>query len=43
MAQLESKGILAGTVAPRVVRLVTHRHIDDEALVRTQEAIHDLR
>ncbi len=43
VAQLESKGILAGTVAPRVVRLVTHRHIDDEALVRTQEAIHDLR
>jgi threonine aldolase len=43
VTQLGSKGILAGTVAPSVVRLVTHRHIDDEAVHRTEEAIRDLR
>lgn len=38
-AHLESHGILSGTIAPGVVRLVTHRDVDDDGVDRTLVAI----
>jgi hypothetical protein len=29
LAHLQSEGVLAGTIAPRTVRLVTHHDVDD--------------
>ncbi len=39
LASLASKGILAGPVAPGVVRFVTHRHIDDAMAEQTAEVV----
>jgi threonine aldolase len=39
LAQLRSEGVLAGTIAPGVVRLVTHHDVDDPALERALTAI----
>ncbi len=39
VAHLESEGVLAGTIAPGVLRLVTHVDIDDPALERAAKAI----
>jgi threonine aldolase len=39
LAHLEGQGILAGTIAPGVVRLVTHHDIDDAGLERAIDAI----
>jgi len=36
---LQSAGVLAGTIAPRTVRLVTHHDVDDAALVRALAAL----
>jgi threonine aldolase len=35
----ESEGVLAGTIAPGVVRLVTHHDVDDEGVGRAVKAI----
>ncbi|GAC1532907.1 MAG: low-specificity L-threonine aldolase [Acidimicrobiales bacterium] len=39
LAHFESKGVLAGTIAPGVIRLVTHRDVDDTGIARALEAI----
>jgi threonine aldolase len=39
LAGLADKGIRAGTIAPRVVRLVTHKDIDDDGLDRALAAL----
>jgi len=39
LASLASRGILAGPVAPGVVRFVTHRHIDDAMAQETAEVL----
>lgn len=39
VANFESEGILAGTIAPGVMRLVTHNDIDDDGVERTAKAI----
>jgi threonine aldolase len=39
LAHLEGSGILAGTVAPNRVRLVTHHDIDDDGLQRAIQAL----
>ena len=39
LAHLRSMGVLAGTIAPGVVRLVTHHDIDDEDIERAVAAI----
>jgi threonine aldolase len=36
---LRSEGVLAGTVAPRVVRLMTHHDVDDDAIERAAKAL----
>ena len=36
---LESEGIRVGTIAPGVIRLVTHRDVDDEGVERAAKAI----
>jgi len=36
---LQTAGVLAGTIAPRTVRLVTHHDVDDAALVRALAAL----
>jgi len=36
---LRAEGVLAGTIAPGVVRLVTHHDVDDEGLERARKAI----
>ncbi len=36
---LRSEGVLGGTVAPRIVRLVTHLDVDDEGLERAAKAL----
>jgi threonine aldolase len=36
---LRVQGVLADTIAPRVVRLVTHKDVDDEGLARAVEAL----
>jgi threonine aldolase len=36
---LRSEGVLAGTVAPRVVRLMTHHDVDDESIERATKAL----
>lgn len=38
IAHLQSNGVLAGTIAPDVVRLVTHNDIDDDGLDRARIA-----
>lgn len=39
VAHLRSEGVLAGTIAPGVLRLVTHRDIDDDGVERARKAI----
>lgn len=39
LAHLASHGVLAGTIAPDVVRLVTHNDVDDEGMIRAQRAL----
>ena len=39
LAHFESEGILAGTIAPGVLRLVTHHDIDDDGVERAAKAI----
>ncbi len=39
LAHLEGEGVLAGTVAPNQVRLVTHHDIDDAGLARAVKAL----
>jgi threonine aldolase len=36
---LRSDGVLAGTIAPRTIRLVTHRDVDDEGIERAAKAL----
>jgi threonine aldolase len=36
---LRSEGVLAGTIAPKVLRLVTHVDVDDDAIERARKAI----
>lgn len=36
---LAQAGVLAGTIAPGVVRLVTHRDVDDEGVERAVKAL----
>ena len=36
---LAGEGVLAGTIAPGVMRLVTHRDVDDEGLERAVAAL----
>ncbi len=38
-AHLQTYGVLAGTIAPDVVRLVTHNDVDDEGLTKAQIAL----
>jgi threonine aldolase len=39
LGQLRHRGVLADTIAPGVVRLVTHKDVDDDALARAAEAL----
>jgi hypothetical protein len=39
VAHLELEGIRAGTIAPHVVRLMTHLDIDDDDIERTRKAL----
>ena len=39
LAHLESEGVRVGTIAPGVVRLVTHADVDDEGIERALKAI----
>jgi threonine aldolase len=36
---LRAEGVLAGTIAPGVVRLVTHKDVDDDAVDRARKAL----
>jgi threonine aldolase len=40
VAHLADHGVLAGTIAPGVVRLVTHRDVDDDGIDRACRALH---
>ena len=39
LAHLEGEGVRAGTIAPGVVRLVTHHDVDDEGIERAIKAL----
>ncbi|HUO47879.1 MAG TPA: GntG family PLP-dependent aldolase, partial [Acidimicrobiales bacterium] len=39
LARLEARGVLAGTIAPGRVRLVTHHDVDDEGIDRALDAL----
>ncbi len=39
LGHLEREGVLAGTIAPGVVRLVTHNDVDDSGIERARKAI----
>jgi threonine aldolase len=39
LEHLRSEGVLAGTIAPGVVRLVTHHDVDDDGVARACKAI----
>ncbi|MDQ6696596.1 MAG: aminotransferase class I/II-fold pyridoxal phosphate-dependent enzyme [Actinomycetota bacterium] len=41
IAHLAGRGIRAGTIAPGVIRLMTHLDVDDDAVRRTEQAIRD--
>ncbi|MDQ3896173.1 MAG: low specificity L-threonine aldolase, partial [Actinomycetota bacterium] len=36
---LDREGVLAGTIAPGVLRLVTHHDVDDEGIARAVKAL----
>ena len=39
LAQLRAEGVLAGTLAPGVVRFVTHHDIDEAGLEKALKAV----
>ena len=39
LAHLRDEGVLAGTIAPGVVRLVTHHDVDDDGVERARKAL----
>ena len=39
LEHLQSEGVLAGTIAPAVLRLVTHHDVDDEGVERAAKAL----
>jgi threonine aldolase len=39
LAHLRAEGVLAGTIAPGIVRLVTHRDVDDDGIERAAKAL----
>ena len=39
LSHLQGEGVLAGTIAPRTVRLVTHHDVDDAGLARAVDAL----
>jgi threonine aldolase len=39
LAHLRNEGVLAGTIAPHTVRLVTHHDVDDAGLQRALVAL----
>ena len=39
LAHLQDHGVLAHTIAPRTVRFVTHRDVDDAGVARAVEAL----
>jgi len=39
LAHLEAEGIRAGTIAPEIIRLVTHHDVDDDGMERASKAI----
>ena len=39
LGHLSDEGVLAGTLAPGVIRLVTHLDVDDDAIRIAQKAI----
>jgi threonine aldolase len=39
LAHLETEGVLAGTIAPNVVRFVTHNDVDDDGIERAIKAL----
>ena len=41
LAHLEGNGVLAQTIAPETVRLVTHHDVDDDGLQRAIAALAD--
>jgi len=41
LTHLEGHGVLAGTIAPRTMRLVTHRDVDDAGVERAIAALGD--
>jgi threonine aldolase len=41
LAHLEGEGVLAGTIAPTVVRLVTHHDVDDAGVARAIDALRE--
>jgi threonine aldolase len=43
LAQLAGAGVLAGTIAPGVIRLVTHRDVDDDGIALAVSALRAAR
>jgi threonine aldolase len=43
LGHLRSEGVLAGTIAPGVVRLVTHHDVDDAGVDRAAKALASFR
>jgi threonine aldolase len=41
LEHLAAEGVLAGTIAPGVVRLVTHHDVDDDGVERAVKALAD--
>jgi threonine aldolase len=39
LGHLRGEGILAGTIAPGIVRLMTHHDVDDDGVERAQKAL----
>jgi threonine aldolase len=39
MSHLRAEGVLAGTIAPRVMRMITHHDVDDHAIDRACKAL----
>jgi hypothetical protein len=39
LSYLHTEGVLAGTIAPDVLRLVTHNDVDDEGMERALGAL----
>jgi hypothetical protein len=39
VAHLGHEGVKAGTIAPRIVRLMTHLDVDDDGVEQTRKAL----